>query len=285
MKHLIYILLAITLFSCEDPIDIDHPSGGVRYSVEGEVTTVKKKYRVFVSASAEYDAPEVSFVENATVNVYDNTGNVFPYDYLGNGVYISSDSIQGEIGKSYFVEVALEDGTILKSYPETIEEVAPIDSFYSRHVSEYNYVGGPPRPIDDAKTGYYLFFDATEPVGEGDAYRWKGYLNGEYLSDSDYLFYVDDRGADGNEFTEVNLPFLAQLGDTVTLNQLSISLRYVDYLFALQTEIQPRGIFSTPPAPVIGNLYDTDDVEKIVFGYFYASDVDSKTHVVTGTKQ
>ncbi len=285
MRQLIYILLAISLFACEDPIDVDHPQGGTRYSVEGEVTTVKKKYKVFVSASAEYDAAEVPIVDNATVTLYDNVGSAYSYDYLDNGVYVSSDSIQGEIGRSYSIEVVLEDGTTLKSYPEMIKKVAPIDSFYSKHVSEYKYVSGPPRDIDNETTGYYLFFDATEPKGEGDAYRWKGYINGEYLSDPDYLFYTNDRGADGNEFTEVNLPFLAQLGDTVTLNQLSTSLRYVDYLFALQTEVQPGGIFSTPPAPVVGNLYNPDDVEKIVFGYFSASDVNSKKLIITGTKK
>lgn len=285
MKKLIYILAAILLFSCEDPIDVDHPQGEVRYSVEGEITTEHKKYTVLLTSSSAYEATEIPKIEGAKVSLYSNGIVISEYEDKGDGIYESLDSIHGEIGKSYYIAVELPDGTILQSYPETIKKVPQVDSIYSKHISEYKYINGPPRDIDDSKTGYYVFINTVETPGEGDAYRWKVFINDTLLDDPEELFFYNDFGVDGNVIEQLDFNFLAKLGDVVKIHQTSISERNYDYLFSLLNEALPSGGFGTPPAPVIGNMYNVKDQGKTVFGYFTASDVNTAVITIVGDKE
>lgn len=285
MKNLLYILIVAVFFSCEDPIDIDHPQGEVRYSVEGEITTVNKIGRVFVTSSAQYDETEIPKIEGAKVTLFKNNVILSTYEDRGEGVYLSKDSIKGEVGQSYHIEVELSNGTLLKSYPEKIKIVTAIDSIYSKHVSDYIYDNGPPREIDNEETGYYVFLNTTENVGKGDAYRWKVYINDDLLDDPEQLFFYDDFGVDGTNIEQLDFNFLANLGDEVRIEQTSISKRNYDYLFSLLNEALPSGGFGTPPAPVIGNIYDMNNSENTVFGYFTASDVSSATIKIVGSKK
>lgn len=285
MKKLLYIAIFATFFSCEDPIDVNHPQGKTRYSVEGEITTENKIGRVNITSSTNYDATEIPKIEGAEVAIYQNNVLLTNYNDSGDGVYLSQDSIKGEVGNNYHIEVKLPNGNVLKSYPEKIKEVTSIDSIYSKHVSDYNYLGGPPRDIDDSETGYYVFINTSDKVGEGDAYRWKVYINDVLLNNPEQLFFENDFRVDGKTIKQLDFNFLAKLDDEVRIEQNSISERNYDYLFSLLNEALPSGGFGTPPAPVIGNLYNVNDTDEIVFGYFSASDVSVASIKIVGLKK
>lgn len=281
ISHIILIALGLLLSSCEDRIEIDNPEGEVRFSVEGEITTVLKKHQLLITSTSDFDALEIPTIDSATATLFDDRGNSFAYENIGNGVYQTEDSIAGELNTAYHVKITLPNGKRIESDPELLTFITPIEAIFSAHVSEYTFLNGPPRAIDDEEEGFYVFIRAREKPTQGDGYRWKAFINGRLLNGPlEFFFINDDSFVDGSVVDSLDFNFLAQVGDTVVIEQTSISLRNVDYLLSLQTEANPDGQFGTPPAPVVGNFFNPDDRFEVVFGYFTASDVDSASIII-----
>lgn len=295
MKKLLYLFAVLFFFSCEDEIDIEHPVSDPIVVIDGDLTTELKNHKVKItySAPSKSTSPVVT-IDNAEVSVFNSKGDEFVYNSSGQGEYESIISYSAQLGEAYHVKIKLPNGDIILSQPEVVVPVPAIDSIYYLHISDYKYVEGPPREIDQETEGYYTFIDFQETPGEGNAYRWKAYVDGEFLSAPEYLSIENDIslnsnlfGEDGSYQKQFDFFFLAPQYSEVKIEMYSISQQYHQYMLTLFfNSIDGGGPFSTPPAPPKGNVYyENDPNGELVLGYFAVSDVVSKSVVMNGTKK
>ena len=83
------------------------------------------------------------------------------------------------------------------------------------------------------------------------------YIDGETIADADFL----------------SIPPL-RLGDTLTIEQLSLSREALDFFLQLQrAAVQTGGVLATSPDPVRANVTNLTDEQDYALGFFGASSV------------
>ena len=124
---------------------------------------------------------------------------------------------------------------------------------------------------------YEVLLWAQETPDVANWYRWRTLLNGESLSDSLInLIFTPDQGSDGVYLEGIAVDEIVALpGDTVVLEQYSISEQANDIWLAMLLETEFRGgLFDSPPANVETN------VSNGALGYFGAFSVSRGMAVV-----
>lgn len=259
-------LLGLILFTsiwftaCQDVIDLDLPSSDPQIVVEGWLTNDDVEQQVRLSLSAPYfeNAP-LPGVADATVILFDgeNPVDTFMEKRDTTGIYTSTFRLQ--IGGFYSVYVLSPDGKEYQSLPQELRRVPQIDSIYAKFQEE--------GPFQDE--GYYVSIDTREPAGIGDHYRWRQFINQDFQNDPFDLTFASDEFVDGNpiiDFEVATQP--ATVGDTVRIDQLSISREAFDYLAQVQSQTAfVGGLFDTPPAPIPGNITNLNDPEDRPLGF------------------
>jgi len=125
--------------------------------------------------------------------------------------------------------------------------------------------------------------DTDEPLGIGDHYRWKQYVNDEYRNEPFDLLYASDEFVDGNPIInfEVTINEPLEFGDRYRIQQLSISEEAFEFFGQLQTQTAFVGsLFDSPPAALNGNIVNLDSSGKKALGYFGVSAVSEKEMVI-----
>lgn len=263
MKNIIYIaLFGLILSGCQDVVYLDLPNGKPLLVVDGEISDQPGKKFLMLRYSIPYDKQGAFPVEaNALVRLFEDSVEVALYtaDSIP-GLYATT--FTGTTGRAYYITIETLDGESFYSFPETLNRVPEIDSIYAPYIDF-------PAPFED---GNYVLFDTWEPAGVGDCYRWRQYLNGQYLGGPFYLLVRDDRLVDGNNLVGFQISFDPLLvGDTFYLEQMSITRTAYDYWTLVFTQTAQVGSnFDPPPAPVIGNIRNSNDEDDLVLGYFSA---------------
>lgn len=260
-------IFAIAAFatSCTDKIELDLPDGESFLVVEGFITNTDKSHEIKLTYTSPYfdDAPQPK-ATGANVIVRDNDGVETVLEENQPGVYTFEGP--GEIGKSYQLEIMLTDGGHFKSSFEQLASVVQIDDIY------YQLSEDEPDEDDDQDPTdiYEVIITTVEPVGVGDYYRWRGFKNGiEYTSPYD-IFVASDEFVDGNPIDDFNVTDdLYSIGDTVLIIQEHIQRSQFEFMNLLVSQTADvGGPFDSPPAPVLGNIVDQNNPDKIVLGYF-----------------
>lgn len=246
--------------ACEDVIELDLPATDPRLVVEGWLTNEPVEQEVRLSLSAPYfENAELPAVSGARVVLFDgqNPVDTFAEKSDSPGFYSSDFNLQA--GGLYSVYIWSPDGKEYQSVPQILEPVPAIDSIYAVFKEE--------SPFDDE--GYYVTINTREPAGIGDHYRWRQYINGEFQNGPFDLNYASDEFADGNpilDFEVATQP--AQVGDTVRIDQMTISREAFEYLQQVQQQTAFVGsLFDTPPAPIPGNIRNLNDPEDQPLGF------------------
>ena len=257
--------VTLVLFSgCEDVIELDLPDGEPQLVVDGWLTDQPGEKVVRLRYSANYfsDAPTPA-ATGALVWLHDALGPVdtLREEPLGSGDY--KTGYVGRAGQTYTLYIRLPNGESYASMPQVLKEVPKIDSIYARFKEE--------TPVQDE--GYYVSIDTKEPAGVGDFYRWRLYINGEYQNDPFDILVASDEFVDGNpiiDFEVATKP--AQLGDTVRIEQMTISREAFDFLTQVQIQTAFVGsLFDTPPAPIPSNIKNLTDPSTEALGFFGVS--------------
>ncbi|MEO0469078.1 MAG: DUF4249 family protein [Bacteroidota bacterium] len=251
----IFFLSLIFLFStaCEEVIELDLESTDSQLVIEGQITDQSLPATVSLSRSnGFYDTGDYQRVENASVNITDGKGNVFPLTEVAAGQYQSTD-IQGEVGENYQLQVEVA-GEIVTGNSQLLPSVQlETVSFDDR-----------PGPAGGG--------DALIPVAHfqdppGDTYIRFILVRNDTLQ-NDILLY-DDNFTDGQavEFPIFNAEVYP--GDKVQLTTLVIDKGVFDYFNTLANitgqGTGPGGGNSTAPANPETNL------EGNALGYFEAA--------------
>lgn len=284
IKHIItsFIVLSL-LYSCQEKVDIDIPTSEAKLVVEAWFKSDSTTQEVLLSKSVNFSAEVNSLAEeNASVYVTTGGGNRYDFEEVEPGRYtIDSALFIVYSDTSYVLNILTEDGTSYRSEEEIVKLVPNIDLLVFLEYSALDEFG-----FGQFVEPEFLYASLTtvENPGFGDYYVWKLFLNGEDQSIGNNLFTADDDGLqDGARipFELAWFPDELEVGDTVEIEQMTISNSSFDYFEQLSNQINGGGPFSTPPAPVIGNIKNVDDDSELVLGVFIVSSVHSIEQVVS----
>lgn len=277
-KYSFYFLAAaMWLSSCQDVVDLDLPEGEEFLVVEGWITNEDRPHDVTLTTTAAYfDDADPAPVVGANVFLRDDQGMETLLEETNPGIYTYPDS--GIVGRSYQLEITLDNGErYLSSFEKLYEPVPILDIYWQLSEDEPN------EDNDESPDDIYdVLIFSVEPAGLGDHYRWRSILNGEEQRDPFDIFVTDDEFVDGNPIPDFNVTDeLYSEPDTVTIIQERITEDAYEFLSLLQTQTAfVGGPFDPPPSPIRGNIVNVNDPDDIALGFFGAAGRDRATVVV-----
>nr|WP_320022990.1 DUF4249 domain-containing protein [uncultured Draconibacterium sp.] len=276
IKGIIIILFAIVAFtSCEDVVDVKLDGEDIDLiAVEAYINT-KAENNVYVKLErtlAVNQTTQNPVISNAVVQLSDNaaTPNTVTLEEQGNtGIYLlpAETSYPGVTGRTYTLTITTPGGTVITG-EEYLQEIETLDSV-KVNLSDrgnYEYLG--------------IYINSQETPGLGNYYKWDIYINGEFLNDGEDLAFASDELVDGNYIYDMLILLdwedeeedkILHQGDTIVVEQLSISEAAYEFYWGLDDQAWAGGPFSVPPANVPSNLTSSDG--KRILGLFSARDI------------
>ncbi len=279
-NHFIFFSALAGLFllsSCQDVVDLDLPEGDSFLVVEGWITNEDRPHDVILTQTAAYfDDADPTPETGAEVTLRDNEGMETVLAETSPGVYTYPDS--GIVGRSYQLEILLENGKRYRSTFEELFEPVPILDIYWQLSEDEPNEDNDEQPDDI----YDVLIFTIEPAGMGDNYRWRSILNGVEQREPFDLFVTDDLFVDGNPIPDFNVTDdLYSTPDTVTIIQERITRQAREFLQLIQQQTAfVGGPFDPPPSPIVGNISNVEDPNDLALGYFGASGRDRATVIV-----
>lgn len=283
---LLPILSLIFITSCQDDITVDIPDSERKLVVDAWIRSDTNMNVVRLSRSSNFSDANIERPETgAQVYISSNGGTRVDFTEDSIGVYVYDQDPNFIIDSVYRLFITTADGVKYQSNDQVLKCVPVIDSLRFFAPSFLKAFGYPDGFFND---GLYPSITAVEKPGKGDFYAWKLYINGEDVSFGNTLFTQDDENFTGGQ----QIPFgffvwtdsvgidTAGRGDTIIAEQMSLNEDAYNYINALQEQFNGGGPFSTPPAPVKGNLFREDDLDETVLGVFILSDSEKKTEIV-----
>ncbi|GAB3899696.1 hypothetical protein GCM10028803_21270 [Larkinella knui] len=278
--------LLIGLVSCIDQVSLPIRNETPQLVVDGLITNEKPPYNVRLSYSGSFtfdgETPRDVMVRAANVRIRDDSGHSTALRETQPGNYQTTDlSFVGQPGRTYTLEIGLNDGTRYVSQPETMQPVAPIDTIYA----ELN------RSETDLIDTYRFFFyiDTKDPATEPNFYGWTATsynVQGgprEYCwvkTQSPGLTILADQAIDGREIRKklvIKSPIRSIGPHFVEVKQYSLTKEAYQFYRLFQEQQSRTGtIFDPLPASVIGNIRQENKPEQRGLGFFRASAVTVK---------
>lgn len=202
----------------------------------------------------------------------------------------------GEVGRRYSLVITLSDGREYRSQPEELKFVPPIDTV----MGEYREL-----PSGFLRGEFDLSIETRDPVAAGNfySYRWVHYEFKPWCSISpaiNFRSYVVDccescwaieqcvgcinilsdnfvNGA-ALKVPIVTIPYDSKEPYFVVVEQRSLTESAYQFWKNVSTQITSSGgIFDRPPVTIRGNMYNVDNPEEQVLGFFGASSVAMKS--------
>ncbi|MBC8111978.1 MAG: DUF4249 domain-containing protein [Verrucomicrobia bacterium] len=302
-KNFMVIMLAsiITCFilvtGCIDPYVLRTEPENQQLVIDGYISNQPGVYVVSLTRTVAYEKSpswrnppaESPKVSGALVTLFDENGNKEVFYEEKPGRYLTRGIMQGQTGKRYFIEIQLGERRY-RSLPEMIKPVPRIDSMYS----------GFQEAVGNNPEGFYVYVDFKDDEAKGDAYlwRWNGFQSYETrpepgvicgsckyncyapVSSGNKSFLFNDLYTNGNFLKRKQVaiipfysssPFLFQ-GSLFSINEAAFKFWKLVY-----DQSQNSGsIFDKPPAQIRGNIFNVNDANELVLGYFGAYGISNK---------
>lgn len=288
---LLITIVSVSLFSCEDIVDIDVQEGVSQLAVDGLITNKAEKQTIKLSLSQAYfDNSPVKPALGATVTVFDEDS--VAHDFVdiksdGNYVYDGTTKPLAKLGKQYvlYIKYAGEEYVSLSK----LNRVPKIDSI------NYAVEKFPIKPDNGPQDGFQPQFYAHDFEGEGDCYWVKAAKNHKYFNKSTQISVAYDAGFSPGSKTDgllFILPIRQSLGgelysdkDTLTVDLYSITREQFYYLQIVQQVSSNGGLFATPLSNIPTNIlnYNSQSTKKAV-GFFGIMAVTSAEAVIDKSK-
>ncbi len=280
-KLAILLLSAITLFSCEEPIEIETENGDKQLAIDAFINNLPQKQVIILKMSKAFFGNEQQVpVTGATVQVSDSDGKLYVFtDVNNNGEYVWNDSVLVHSGKNYFLQIQYNNQTYTST---SLANPAPvIDSLVVTEAGGF-FGGG---------EGYFAEYFASDLPGREDYYRIRTYRNDVLDSRKNGIVLSIDgafgAGNDGLQFifpiragiNDQEIPFKA--GEKIKVELTSINKEVYSFFNQVSNQINNGGLFAVPPSNVRTNIVSSSTVpaQKAV-GMFSVSMVNSIEKVV-----
>ena len=315
--RLLNIVLIFFLFvpSCIDPIDFSKGDDSKSLVVDGLITNEPGPYIVYLERTSDYNSSyaRTEKVEGAIVIISDDIGNseILTESYIP-GIYKTDPGgIRGIPGRYYKIEIETPDGEQYESMPELLNAVPGIDTIYyerqqHQELDDNNTV--------QTFEGFQIYIDTSDPENDKNYYMWswdgthevhtqpwnyfdiktmrpapKDCCETCWITESPREIDVfDDAFLGGNQINKKPVAFVRIIYSNgarhfrgkyhIEIKQLSITKEAYNYWSAIEEQISSAGsIFEPPPVAIIGNIENCKNSEDIVFGYFGASSISTKS--------
>lgn len=289
------IVFALILSGCLSPINVETVNRSGVLTVDGQVSNIADQNRINLGHTAETNRLPVP-LSGASVTLLDDLGNSYSYeeDAFIPGSYVLNN-FEGVPARTYHVQIVTPWGETYESLPETMPDVtAQFVTGYEIINEEYTDIEGTVLTQPFVK----IRCNVTLPSSEKTPFlRW--FIQEDFLlSPTDFPdpfnsipppCYVS-QNADPQTLVLIDA---ANIG-TPTIENLLIGSRIVDwtflerhYLSTYQSSItkeafeywqkvdilanQVGSIFDTPPAEIKGNIFNVNNPDENVLGYFQAA--------------
>jgi hypothetical protein len=272
MKNIAIVsLIGVLLWSCDEPYRLDTNQADARVIIEGQVTNRPGYQYVKVTRSGGfYETGETPRVDDALVQVTDDTGNVFNFVHNpGNkadsiGYYLPATPFTGEVGKTYSLNVIVDE-----------EQYEAVDKMFGvTNIDSLSYRVNEDEKDDpkDYDRYYEILLYAKEPQGTDDYYLFKFFRNDSLkLYNETDIYFADDETI-GEDINGVASPVYFKIGDVGRIEMYSLSRTAYVFYSDLQSLLNnDGGLFSQPPADSRSNLTNG------ALGFFQASAMDVST--------
>lgn len=266
MRNIAIAVFASFIFwSCDEPVVLDVSQGESKVVIEGQVTNMPGRQYVKVTRSAGfYESGKSPRITDATVIIKDDDGNEFTFSHNpGNyedsaGYYLPEPSFTGEIGKTYFLTVTINNEVY--SAEDKLYSVTSIDSLAYRIDEDEK------EDPEDFGKFYEVLIYAKEPQNTKDYYLFKFFRNDSLKLDFDTDIYFTDDETLGESIDGVSSPIYFAPGDRARCEIFSLSRDAFVFYSDLQSLLNSDGgLFSQPPANSRTNLSNG------ALGFFQAS--------------
>ena len=295
-----FVLIALANTGCIEKFEFNTTEGDNLLVVNGSITQGPGPYELRLSRTTKFGTGPTAPVSGAQITIFDDTGRQESYFETEPGLYLSlGNTVCGQGGSTYFIEIRTDENTIYRSYSETLPPLMQADRIYYELVKEtsMNEIGNP------IENRYIKIFVDTPVKKEGKDgwFRWRmidTYTVTDLTCgplDAPTTCYITE------EPDPQNIPVFSSEAittDRLEKFQLASNLFEPRYAYASQhyynvyqysitkaayeywekiSKIanQEGTIFDPPPATIRGNLFNVNDESEIVLGYFEATAVDT----------
>ncbi len=298
MKFNLFLSLVLLLgcTSCIEEINFQQPPDAPsQIVVYGKISNNPSPHDLRILETIPYgDDRREREVEGATVFIEDDLGNREQYLETGGGNYqLLQATVKGTPGRTYSLDILLPGGKRLRSLPETMPPVLPIDSQYwqldsIRFFHTFINAKIPPAP---AEGGVWLRWEtdhvwarAEAPIGliiNNPFYPPPKlcFIRTHLRRQIPYLFEsLEAQGFDLQlqSVGDKKLDHTFWERSCMETVQLRMTRRSYNYWNDADKAANPGGnIFDSPPATVRGNLFNPDAPDELALGFFEAVAADT----------
>lgn len=257
-KIVLLIASVLLLFSCEEVIDIDLNDSEPRLVIEASLNLLKADGAPFnsyirLTTTAHFFDDSIPIVDDAFVEIIDETGRIFYFNHTSNGYY-----------QGIFVPKKDVEYTLKVYYNNEI------------YTASTHYIGAPAlerveQRNDGGFTGDQIELKVyfTDPADEENYYYFVGSSIKGNRRD-----VMNDRYFNGNTIFGFYVAEDLAPEDEVEFLLYGITEEFHDYMFALLEQTgNGSGPFETQPATVRGNIINETNRENYPLGYFRISEV------------
>ncbi len=302
MPYVVILLLT----SCIDPFNYGNEKQEKPFLVvDGFISNEKKLYTVSLKRSANFLAKTTTYngfikeegfnkpESKAIVKIIDQNGKELRLweTERGSGIYQSSNlNWQGKIGNKYYLSILTKDGKQYQSKPEILHSSSKIRDVYyklEKHktLNSSNYIEDAEgiqyyTDIDVGKDEFYLFTNEEtyimEQAFDNSVHCYvtgQGDLNHKVLASNNY----SKSKIDSFSLNFVIPDIKYNVKYSYHLKKYSISPDAYAFFNAINKQLATKGtILDATPSKITGNIFNTEDSNEIVLGYFGAYGVSSK---------
>ncbi len=290
-------ILILILTGCIEPIEFDIDREGRQLVVYGHIDDGGGA--MFVQLSRTTAVPNRFQAETgARITLHDDLGNEGRF-YSANdeGIYYYNNfSMQIVPGRSYFLRIRSASGAFYESVPERIplhqaqSEIYVTFDRIELNTGTFNAVitknvmqVSAETFLEDPSKQYYIRYTPIQtfrfdPTNFPDPFN--SIPPGCYVNrriEPERLVLFNSNGFQGNSVprqligqNEIDYAFITK--NVITLETHSLTPQAYDYWRKIRILLNNTGsIFDTPPAAVKGNIFNVDDPDEQVLGYFEAT--------------
>lgn len=289
---MLYFMTAI-IQSCVDPISFETNSVEGQLVFYGNFTQLDEKHIFNISQTSDFGKPVLP-VSGAIVVIVDDQGNSADYSEIDLGIYeLAANKMQGMPGRSYHIEITLAGGQAYCSTPQVMPQPIEVEDLYF-NIESRQILSSSDVLVDQTFIDVFIDTPLQNRSGGSSPLRWTVEEVYSFVDrvcgpfdlagtcyfidppdESEVLIFNDEGGAQNslNAFrvrSRLLVPF-----DEFTarhyfnVSQYTISEEELDYWNKIkQVSSQSGNLFDVQPAKVPGNVFEKDNQQALVLGYF-----------------
>ncbi len=314
---IIFLVVTLSLTACLDPIKFKFEGQTSHLVVFSNFSSKRGEQLVRLSRSVPFDSPYKVYVKNARVYITSGAGELFEFYHRESGAYYANEGVQVIPGETYVLHIEV-DGEVYESKPAkapTLDESVTIQDILMEVDNKPVIIPGEKelRTLE----GFMFKANYQDKAGIPNFTRWSYYREYEvdtqpwnfidyfcprgcprpapksccqhcYVTNKEEFFTVsNDRLTDGRLVQNVPIVFMQFYQLMNTRMKLSLYLHNISeeayiYYKALEAQAESSGtMLDPPPTEVISNMFNVNNAEEQVIGFFEVSTIDEKNFIFT----